>query len=1072
MEGVREVFSSKYFSSFGYIVALFHLLPLVIFSGYTGHLRTSERTTFSCPSFPDSRDDCLVKYDEHYNSPFPPYGFVLLCFLPPLAVSIAYSWCFVKSRVDEIEIALKPDPEVPRPRPILRTRRVFYSYFLHLLVRLALGISFLVLQNLVFYPNGFPTKFACVSPTVKPTVILNSTDFNVTEDDGLAIDCNNSVGSDNATCAMGIWVVNILFAILVFGELCYLVMRATRSEKFTFDSEFCEKYFFNKSAITLPEVTLRMKRRVRKETEVLEPLIAQAEIENNRLLDDIFVDLVIYTGRAKHEFANALERHEIFEIYLKPQCGSIAIKKLEELLLPNKDTKDPRKILVIGRPGIGKSLICSKLSRDWSKGDLLRDSNKSFKHLFLFQFRWFNTETSTKITLKHLLSRLVSEGSVDNAVLQDILDNPEKVLLIFDGLDEFKHHESCLEDERAQGGNSPTDKMPFSALYVKLIKGKQLPGATVLTTCRPNVARSFADLKLFDRRVEIMGFTPEKVQEYVHKFFAPNIETRDRIWGHISSNAELLSLCYIPMNSFIVCSILEELIKLQDTDSGSALPTTSTEIYNGALRFFIFKCHPEYKGKQLTEDYLAGNVGFSDSVEKTLSQVESLAKTGIEEGRLVFNSAEVKGIEGCGLFNRMPNLEIAPYKFKPQFCFIHLTLQELLAARRIAKMKPSDLSAFITLNVSDRKWHLVIQFVAGLLGGQEPIESIDSYISLLCDSLTKELPMKTSKTQQKALLLMKCLHECNNETVLKKVASKLQKNSMFGNRLDLSDSQLTPADCPAIGHFITHLHKRSELVLCNVADQGVAHLCGALKDGNCKLTKLSLDCSRITDQGVAHLCDALKDGNCKLTKLSLGYNHITVQGVAHLCDTLKDGNCKLTVLNLVCNHITDQGVEHLCDALTDGNCKVTKLNLSLTKITDQGAKHLCDALKDENCKLTVLDLGANYITEQGAAYLFDALKDVNCRLTKLYLHETNITDKGVAHLCDALKDGNCKLTKLILDANDITDQGVAQLCHALKDENCKLTELNLARNHITGQGIAHLQDALNDGNCKLTKFNL
>ena len=95
-------------------------------------------------------------------------------------------------------------------------------------------------------------------------------------------------------------------------------------------------------------------------------------------------------------------------------------------------------------------MICSKLSHDWSNSDLLRDSNKSFEHLFLLYFRWLNTETSTKITLKQLLSRLVSEGSVDDDVLQDILDNPEKVLLIFDGLDEFKHHESCLEDERAQ----------------------------------------------------------------------------------------------------------------------------------------------------------------------------------------------------------------------------------------------------------------------------------------------------------------------------------------------------------------------------------------------------------------------------------------------------------------------------------------------------------------------------------------------------------------------------------------------------------------------------------------------
>ena len=169
------------------------------------------------------------------------------------------------------------------------------------------------------------------------------------------------------------------------------------------------------------------------------------------------------------------------------------------------------------------------------------------------------------------------------------------------------------------------------------------------------MVQSLAGLQ-FDRRVEIMGFTPEKVQEYVHniKFFAPGTETMNRIWGHISSNAELLSLCYIPVNSFTVCSILEELIKLQDTDSGTGLPTTLTEIYNGALRLFIFKCHLEFNGKQLTEDYLVGNVGFSDSVEKTLSQEESLANTGIEQKRLALNSAEVKGIEGCGLFICMP----------------------------------------------------------------------------------------------------------------------------------------------------------------------------------------------------------------------------------------------------------------------------------------------------------------------------------------------------------------------------------------------------------------------------------
>ena len=59
----------------------------------------------------------------------------------------------------------------------------------------------------------------------------------------------------------------------------------------------------------------------------------------------------------------------------------------------------------------------------------------------------------------------------------------------------------------------------------------------------------------------------------------------------------------------------------------------------------------------------------------------------------------------------------------------------------------------------------------------------------------------------------------------------------------------------------------------------------------------------LRDQGVTHLCDALKDENCKLTKLYLGGNDIRDQGVTHLCDALKDENCKLTTLYLERNNI-------------------------------------------------------------------------------------------------------------------------------------------------------------------------
>jgi len=107
-------------------------------------------------------------------------------------------------------------------------------------------------------------------------------------------------------------------------------------------------------------------------------------------------------------------------------------------------------------------------------------------------------------------------------------------------------------------------------------------------------------------------------------------------------------------------------------------------------------------------------------------------------------------MENCGLLNRMPDSEITWLQFRSHFCFIHLTFQELLAAREITKMNPNDLSHFIALNVSDPKWHMVIQFVAGLLCGQGN-EVVNSFVSLLRDSLT-EADKLNNETKQKAVL--------------------------------------------------------------------------------------------------------------------------------------------------------------------------------------------------------------------------------------------------------------------------------------------------------------------------------
>ena len=1038
METVKEYFLVKYFSLVGYIGAVFHLPALLSLFPVTVVLRSNERLRFSCQSATHLREHCLARYDEHYT-PLPLYGFVLLCFVPLVLMCITYSWCFVKSRVDELETALKADPENPRRRPRVASHRVFRCYFIHLLLRCLWGILCAAIQKSLLYPAGFPAEFACVTPTVTPTV--NSTNSNATKDYSsvMIVNCNNSVSSDKMWYATIILVVNVALALPVLGEMSYLLVRALCSKNFTFDSEFCQKHFWNKktNSLTLVNSIYLLKGQILMETETIEPLIAESD--GKFILDDNFVDLVIYTGRAEHEFADLSFRHEIFDVYLKPQHGSVAINTVKELFLPNKDTQNPSKILVIGRPGIGKSLLCTKISRDWGKDDLL----PYFRLFYLIRFRWFNDETLQKISLKELLCRLHPEGSNDDELLQYVLDNPEKVIIVFDGLDEFENHSRCLEDDETYGGNNAKEEMPLSALYVKLMKGKLLPGATILTTSRPNAVQSIAHLTqlCFNRKVEIMGFTTEKIRKYVEKHF--DEERVDGIWSHISSNLELLSLCYIPVNTRIICSLLEECLKLQEQNpTHMALPSTLTKVYKGALKLFIFKHHSEFKGKPLTEDFLMGNVDFPDPVEKTLIKAGALAKEGIEQGRLVFDSREVQGIEKCGLFNRMPNRKVSSSKFKSQYCFLHLTFQEFLAAREIAKMNPGELKSFVRRNASDPKWHLVLQFVAGLLGDKRS-KAVIVFVNMLCDTMEKSEPTRMSGWM--ALLMMKCLYEYNDEATVKQAATEILSSITSDITIGLQSCSVTAPDCVAIVYLIKHLQVNIVLHLAHnlITDEGVSHLCASLKDEHCKLTKLDLLDNNISDKGVSHLCAALKDEHCKLTKLDLRNNCISDQVVSDLCAALKDEHCKLTKLNLGHNHISDKGVSHLCAALKDEHCKLTKLDLRNNCISDQVVSDLCAALKDEHCKLTKLNLGYN-----------------------------NISDEGVPHLCAALKDEHCKLTELNLTFNNISDEVVPRLCAALKDEHCKLTKLNLRRNKISYQGVSHLHAAVKDEHCKLTKLDL
>ncbi|CAH3174396.1 unnamed protein product, partial [Porites lobata] len=789
-------------------------------------------------------------------------------------------------------------------------------------------------------------------------------------------------------------------------------------------------------------------------------------------LDEIFTNLIVYDGRAKYDFSG--DRAKQLNEYHK------ASKRLRPTLPGDIFNAKERKILVVGRPGIGKTMFSTKILRNWASDNLFNETQKSqvdFKVAFLFKLRMFNSRNQ-ELNLREILDHSEYSTALSEELWNYIRHNPERVLLIFDGFDEYSGRTKINKDDIPYR-NSEEDRMPVYFLMKKIVEGKILTGATILTTTRPNAVSCITSLH-FDKTVEILGFSTEQVNNYVEKF-TKEADKAETIKQHITSNLNLVAFCYVPVNCFIICSCLLELL---GNTGFTSLPTRLTEIYSIAVRMFYFSYDDDQYRHNKTEGqqyFLKPFKELPSSVQNVFTRLGKIAFDGIKNGRLIFESHEVNDLESNGLFHRLPDFRDRPLaEGRAQYCFLHLTLQEFLAAKYLVDTLSSEqLRGFVAAHIEDGAWKVVMQFMAGLLAEKEE-QSTDIFSDLLpSETSTKEVEIEMNEDSEEqtetqtwwpaeedrdlVVTLFNCMYENNASD--REVQKKLAKIGC--NALNFSSCNLSPLDCFALVHALKSVEGILELYLGrnNLQSLGCIEIAKLLpgnqhNQGFCELRRLNLMINNITDEAVKDLSTALTDTNCNLNSLVLYNNNITDEAVKHLSTALTHTNCKLNSLNLSFNNITDEGVKHLSTALTHTNCKLNGLYLRSNKITDEGVKHLSTALTHTNCKLNSLDLKNNNITDEAVKHLSTALTHTNCKLNSLNLKNNNITDEAVKHLSTALTHTNCKLNSLDLAHNNTTDEGVKHLSTAFTHTNCKLNSLGLKESNITDEAVKHLSTAL------------
>ena len=1137
MDAIKEYLAPKRFGIVAYVCVIVHFLCGLVLTAVTVALRASEIGKFSCivaakstATYKTQVDKaCFSRYEQAYNTPLPLYGFVLLSIGSTVLVSVIYS-LVVSKRVDEIESRTDQGDAPHREHGENRTVYVFSFYFF------ACGIIFTLLQHKFFFPNGFDLKFSCNIPPAEVNshnimkAARNASDVN----NNTSVSCENPTASEKKLFGTIVSVINVISAFVILVEVIFLwqrlpVLNCHFGVGWSCDTEFVNSYLLRKPYIIVPDTVQLVDFQEcidnYKQHILNRPRDHDITYLPNTALDDLHVDVIIHTGRAQCKFSEYMARHEMYDVYMKIPPHSLRLEEIKDLFYPNKDTKGvfPQRILVIGRPGVGKTVLTEKIICDWANGI---DKYYSGKIVLFFKFRWFNIDQLASLSLKEFLqvgTRSVG-GEMFESIYDEIIKEPQKAILIFDGLDEFNGNPFSHLDQSEVIPHDTNTCMHAMNIFIKIISGTYLHRATVLVTSRPTTPDFCIKLN-FNRNVEIIGFTRNKIEEYVNRF-CDNYNRSDmkpKIWNHINSSSELLNLCYIPANCFVLCVTLSGCLSKTESDT-VALPTTLTELYQAAIDHFE-KRH--YR-----------NVEGNSNAAETLQKLQLISFDGMANGKLIFNREMFdEHMKMSGLVNSLSN---PIFPIQTQFCFIHLTIQEFLAAKHVTEtFAPADIKEFISSHFDEPRWHLVLQFIAGLLGKQMTMFDC-KYEDCVMEYAKgfKEIDNEIELNYDK-VLVMKCLKELDNERIAKDICERTPLKDVECLDADF-DVRPSPSDWAAANFVCKYINNLSRFVLEGVGsdclqeilkllqnrcvaelwlgfidtgDVEVEYVFNTLTDMQCTrdhthtnlslltlcgfsvndqvmgkishffitrqashLQRLVLTSNEISPSAISKFCEVFDSGHfVELTCLDFSDNPICDEGASVLFNTLTKGPRKLTELRLLQCSLTSQCVHTLVKTLQDEHCKIVKLNIGENDIGDEGVRLLCEnALTKEHCKITDLFLENCSLTEHCILHLCRALQDERCKLNVLSLLENQICDEGACVLFeDGITQEHCKLTKLNLSENSLTDKCIPRLCKALADERCKLNVLSLSKNKIGDEGACVLfEDGIAKEHCKLTELYL
>ncbi|KAF9180883.1 hypothetical protein BGZ51_005818 [Haplosporangium sp. Z 767] len=812
-------------------------------------------------------------------------------------------------------------------------------------------------------------------------------------------------------------------------------------------------------------------------------------------LETCFVNLAIVEAPTQRE----KEKHDLKEqaavfhripSFEKVERANMQSSIPSEQLFNKRKLRDgkeniPKRILVQGRAGIGKTTLCKKLVHTYQTGQW-RDRFDSVLWFPLRQLRGFKSRNLQGLFREKFFAQgCLHEEAKALARALEISAQQGRVLFVLDGLDEIVLDTEC------------DDGIALRSFLETLLTQQH-----VVITSRPSgLDRSL--LPSIDLELETVGFSQQNVSEFLAKVLEPEavrevqdfIRQTPLIQGIVNIPVQLDVLCFSwgslsrDGQAKTVTGLYQMMVqKLWRKDALLLKKAANGRVLTEKQISKLYR--EEIEELMATESQYLGYLAFKGLKDKHQIEFDEIALLSafidlnyhatFKNGLLSSQFLEVMK-QTSFLHTADADLDSSNSDSQQAWHFLHLTFQEYFAATWIARhlqvkqphlparmMTEDQLIAFVQEHKYNPQYEIVWWMVAGLLQG----EALEEFFGLL-QGAPRDLI--GGRHQQ---ILASCLNEARarlDSTVVTTLETELMKWLHFETQtchggIDVSKlgSQNSFPETLLVENLDSASSQKAILVgtlgaRSTLSESAIQSLKDALKDGDKDVRKSAASAlgkqSTLSESTIQSLIDAFKDedkGVRRAAASALGnQSTLSEPAIQSLIDALKDEDedVRWSVESALGKQSTlsESAIQSLIDVLKDEDNYVKMSAASAlgnqSTLSESAIQSLIDALKDENWDVRMSAVSAldkqSTLPESAIQSLVDALKDgdnyVRMSAESALGNQSTLSESTIQSLIAVLKDEDEDVKEsavsVLGNQSTLSESTIQSLIDAFKDED-------------------------------------